>query len=162
MTTLSLFQNRGKLIFIVAVATILLVIAGLTGANLAEARGAVFCDGTYLVGFDNIKNLWTFSMDGTVQVTDSQELDINLSHAQGAWQRATSAGEVKAMWLAFLNDSELSYARVDADITFENACDTLTGTLDARTYTIDQDPLDPIGGTLVAENISFTGRRINP
>lgn len=100
-------------------------------------------------------------MDGTIQVTDSQELEIDLTHAQGAWQRA-GAREVKAMWLAFLMDAGLSYGRVDADITFENGCDTLKGTFDVRTYTIDQDPLDPTGGTPLVDNISFTGRRINP
>jgi hypothetical protein len=161
MITVSLFQNRGKVIFVGAVATILLVIVGLTSVNLAEARGAASCDGTYLVEYSEIKNLWTFSMDGTIQVTDSQELDINLSHAQGAWQRA-GAREVKAMWLAFLNFSGPGYGRVDADITFENGCDTIKGTFDARTYTIDQDPLDPTGGTPVVENISFTGQRLNP
>lgn len=161
MITVSLFQNRGKVIFIAAVATILLIIAGLTSVNLAEARGAASCDGTYLVEYPGIKNLWTFSMDGTIQVTDSQELEIDLTHAQGAWQRA-GAREVKAMWLAFLMDAGLSYGRVDADITFENGCDTLKGTFDVRTYTIDQDPLDPTGGTPLVDNISFTGRRINP
>ena len=157
----SLFQNRGKVIVIVAVATVLLVIVGLTSVNMAEARGAASCDGTYLVEYSEIKNLWTFSKDGTVQVTDTQELDLNLSHSQGAWQ-IDGANDIKATWLAFLKMPDLSYVRVDADITFEKGCDTLTGTFNARQYLIEQDPLDPTGGTLVAENISFTGRRISP
>ena len=163
MIGITRFQNRGKLIFMAAVATILLVSVGLTSANLAEARGAASCDGTFLVDFTYGKNLWTFSMDGTMQVTDSQELEIDLSHAQGAWQRV-GAREVNAVWLAFLMTSvpEPEYGRVDADITFENGCEALYGTMDVRTYLFENDPLDPIGGTLVEENIPFSGRRINP
>ena len=166
MIMVSLFQNRGKVIFIALLASILLFITGLTSANLVKARGAAPCDGTYLVEYSEIKNLWSLSKDGTVQVTDTQELELNLSHAQGAWQRA-GARKVKAIWLAFLIDSSfpgLSYGRVDADITFEYGCDTIKGTFDVREYSINEDPLDPTGVNPIpgAEDIPFTGRRINP
>jgi hypothetical protein len=164
MNTVSIFQNIDKKIIFVAVATILLAMVGLASVNLAQARGAASCDGTYLIEYPGTNNLWTFSKDGTVQVTDTQELDINLSHAQGVWQLSGASG-IKATWLAFLGNpdtTEIPYGRVDAEITFENGCDTLQGTFDARQYKFEEDPLDPTGGELIADNISFTGRRINP
>ena len=165
MDTISIFQEKGKVILVAGLASILLIIVGLAGANLAAAQGAAACDGTYLVEVGQSEALWSFSKDGIFQATDSAEIFLGFSHQQGAWRHA-GANQAKATWLDFSFNPTAStpagYARIDADLFFDNGCDTLTGTLGLRLYGPSDDPLDPAAGFPVGDDILFTGRRINP
>ena len=67
--------------------------------------------------------------------------------------------------LLYLSRSDRSYryGRVDAELEFGSACESLTGTLDVWVYEPTEDPLDrTTGGTPYPETLSFTGRRVNP
>lgn len=109
--------------------------------------------------------IWTLTKDGTVSVTDSAEVFIGYSHAQGAW-RNTGERQAKATFIDLTFDPNgplpAGYARVDADIAFADGCDSLTGTIDLSVYGSTGHPLDPAGGFQVGQDIPFTGRRVNP
>lgn len=164
MIKIEISQNKSKLIFIVAMATILLLIVGFTSVNIAGAKVKT-CDGTYLVDLGQSEALWTLSKDGVFHGTDSAELFLGFSHAQGAW-RQTGVKTVKATWLDFNFDPYTEvpegYGRIEADLIFGSDCDTFSGTLDLRLYGSLEDPLDPTEGFLALDDLSFSGRRINP
>jgi hypothetical protein len=164
MIKIEISQNKSKLIFIVAMATILLLIVGFTSVNIAGAKVKT-CDGAFLVDLGQSEALWTLSKEGIFHGTDSAELFLGFSHAQGAW-RQTGLRTAKATWLDFNFDPYASapagYARIDADLVFGSNCETFSGTLDLRLYGSSDDPLDPSGGSLALDDLSFSGRRINP
>jgi hypothetical protein len=165
MITKNISQNTGKLLILLVIATIILLIAGLTTASNAGAKGASSCFGTYLVDVTQSEGIWTLSQDGTVQVTDSNEQLFSFSHQQGSWE-STGSKTAKMTFLDFTFDPDTSahngYARSDAELAFEKDCGSFSGALDLRIYGLSGDPLVPTGELLLIEDIGFTGRRVNP
>lgn len=149
------------------VAAIIILIVGSAGVSLAQddVSGRRACSGTYLVDLGQSEALWTLSRDGAILITDSAEQVYGFSHQQGAWRR-TSAGEIRATWLDFNFDANAptpaSYSRIDASLVFARDCDTFSGSLDLRNYLPTDDPLDPTGGEFVIEDVTFTGRVVEP
>jgi hypothetical protein len=123
------------------------------------------CTGTYLVtGALGDLQLWSFSDEGTIQVTNSAEDEQAFSHGQGAWRRLRSGGGVHLTILDFPVDGVIppsTMARVDAALTFGRSCATLSGELSLRFYSLPaEDPLNPAAGTHVLTE-TFTGRLVN-
>jgi hypothetical protein len=121
------------------------------------------CVGTYLlVGEGGDMDIWTLSGDGTAQVTSSAEDVAAFSHEQGSW-RQLPTGVVNATVLDFPIDGEgtpSQVARVDATLTFSNACRDVALDLDLRYYQVPaEDPLDPTAGTYLLSE-SYTGRAV--
>jgi hypothetical protein len=121
------------------------------------------CAGTYLVvGDSGTWAMWTLSADGTAQVTNSSEDAYSFSHEQGAWRQLPS-GVVNATVLDFTVEGAASptqVARVDASMTFSNACHELAGDLELRNYAVpSEDPLD-MNAVSVIFSESFTGRLV--
>jgi hypothetical protein len=121
------------------------------------------CVGTYLVvGESGDTSTWTLSADGTVQKTSSSEDAAFFTHQQGAWRQLPS-GEVHVTTLDFPVDgvvTPVQVARVDAALTFSNACADLAGSLDLRFYSVpSEDPLDPTDGSFILSE-DFTGRQV--
>jgi hypothetical protein len=109
-------------------------------------------------------SLWTLSGDGTAQVTSSAEdaTSARFSHQQGAW-RQLPTGAVNVTTLDFPVDeaqNPTAVARVDAELSFSNACQDVAGELELRYYAVpSEDPLDPSdGASLLSE--TFTGRAV--
>lgn len=143
----------------------ILLLIGLSGVSMVSAEGGGPCYGTYLVDLDQSVGIWTLSKDGSVLVTDSAEQFIGFSHEQGAWTH-TVERQARATFIDLTFDPNgplpAGYARIDANLAFADGCDSLDGTLDIRVYGESGDPLDPTGGFQIADDIPFTGRRINP
>lgn len=122
------------------------------------------CVGTYLMAEepDGAWSLWTLSGDGTAQVTSSAEDSASFSHQQGAW-RQLPTGAVNITTLDFPVDAAqvpANVARVDAELSFSNACQDVAGELELRYYQVpDEDPLDPSAGTYILSE-TFTGRPV--
>ena len=121
------------------------------------------CVGTYLMVEDvGAWSLWTLSGDGTAQVTSSAEDSASFSHQQGAW-RQLPTGSVNVTTLDFPVDdaqSPANVARVDAELSFSNACQDVAGSLELRYYSVpSEDPLDAGAGTFILSE-SFTGRPV--
>jgi hypothetical protein len=131
----------------------------------AASSGSRFpkCAGTYLyVGDAGDYQLWTFSADGTAQLTNSTEDVFAFTHEQGAWRQLPS-GVVHLTTLDFPVDNAVTPAtisRVDASVTFAAGCATFSGSLELRTYSIpSQDPLDPADGSHVLFE-DFSARQV--
>jgi hypothetical protein len=107
-------------------------------------------------------SLWTISGDGTAQVTSSAEDSADFSHQQGSWRQLPS-GVVNVTTLDFPVDgvqSPANVARVDAELSFSNACQDVSGELALRYYAVpSEDPLDPSDGTFLLSE-TFTGRAV--
>jgi hypothetical protein len=151
---------------IIAAAIVLLLAIPATRSFAAEGQdGGGACYGTYFVDLGQSVGIWTLSKDGTVQITDSAEVFLGFSHEQGAWQH-TGDREARATFIDLTFDPNGSlpagYARADAELTYADGCDSLTGALDLRVYGSTGDPLDPNGGLLIGDDIPFNGRRVNP
>jgi hypothetical protein len=125
------------------------------------------CIGTYLmVEGSGTQSLWTFASDGTLQITSSaqdvdDEFTDNFSEQHGAWKRA-GQGNVETTTLDFTVDglyAPTRIARVDALVTFSNACRDVTGSFDLRFYVMPADPLDINAGTLAFSDM-VTGRQV--
>lgn len=163
MIRVHLFGNMGKVLFLVFIAAVLLLIVGYATAEIAGAKKANTCFGTYLVDVTESEALWTISQDGMFQGTDSAEQTLIFSHQQGAWV-STGSNKAKATWLDFPTaPAAHSYARVDAELTFGSDCESMTGTFDVWLYLPSEDPLDrTTGGEQVIYDRPFAGRRVNP
>ena len=121
------------------------------------------CVGTYLMVEDlGAWSLWTISGDGTAQVTSSAEDSADFSHQQGSWRQLPS-GVVNVTTLDFPVDDLLTpenVARVDAELSFSNACHDVSGELELRYYAVpSEDPLDATDGTFIL-GVTFTGRAV--
>jgi hypothetical protein len=121
------------------------------------------CIGTYLMTEElGAWSLWTLSGDGTAQVTSSAEDSAAFSHQQGAW-RQLPTGAVNVTTLDFpVDDAQTptAVARVDAELSFSNACQDVAGDLELRYYAVpSEDPLDPSAGTFILSE-TFTGRPV--
>jgi len=121
------------------------------------------CVGTYLMVEElGAWSLWTISGDGTAQVTSSAEDSADFSHQQGSWRQLPS-GVVNVTTLDFPVDDLLTpenVARVDAELSFSNACHDVSGELELRFYAVpSEDPLDATDGTFIL-GVTFTGRAV--
>jgi hypothetical protein len=164
MITIKISKNKRLRFLILSMVTILLLTAGIVSVSIANAKVKI-CPGTYLVDLGQSAALWTLSEDGNFQGSDSAEIFLGFSHAQGAWEQ-TGVRTASATWLDISFDANAGtpagYARVDADLVFSSDCETLSGTLDLRIYAPTEDPLDTTGTSPVIIDLPFTGRRINP
>lgn len=169
MSTLkSAWSRTGKVnaVALLASAALLLVVlfAIAMMATRVDAAGANSrrCIGTYLVvEGSGVQSLWTFGTDGTLQVTSSAEDAETFSHMQGAWKRI-GPGMVETTSLDFDIDgvhAPTSIARVDALVTFSNACSNVAGTFELRFYPTPADPLDINAATVVFSD-TLTGREV--
>ena len=166
MIRVGLYQNMGKVLIALVIASVLILIVGLTTANNAGAKGAASCFGTYLIEFDNNQSvgIWSLSNVGTAHATDSAEQVFGFSHLQGSWKSKGDTANVTLLNIT-INPSAttpLGYGRVDAELTFGENCESTTGTYDVRLYGPLEDPLDRTIGTLVTDGAELEGRRINP
>lgn len=172
-TVRNAWNRRGKskpFIWLVLAVFILAGMLGILGKTTGAAKAAPNsrkCIGTYLmVEGSGTQSLWTFGTNGTLQITSSaQDVDDaftdGFSHQQGAWKRAGS-GMVKTTTLDFATDgayAPTSIARVDALVTFSNACQNVSGSFDLRFYPTPADPLD-INAASVAFSDTLTGRLV--
>ncbi len=127
-----------------------LFLAQLFDPHSSEARDGCI-PGTYLVKEGSgTQSIWTFSEDGTLQITSLAEVAFNFSHLQGAWRRSTR-GQAKAVALDFDFISSpigngappASVARIDIAISFSRECREVEGTLELRFF--DPKTEDPPG-----------------
>jgi hypothetical protein len=166
MIKFSLFQKLGKVMILLVIVMALLIIAGLTTSSRAGAKGAASCFGTYLIEFDNqSEGTWTLSIDGTAHATDSAEQVFGFSHLQGSWKSSGKTAMVTLLNFTIDPNSvePAGYARVDAEVTFGNGCESITGVYDLWLYGSAEDPLDrTTGGFQGGDDLVLSGRRINP
>ncbi len=163
-------NTRIKLVGFIVLATILLISLGTISladegdSNEPDDLWARACYGTYLVELPNTSAIWTLSRDGTFQGTDAAETTLSFDHQQGSWERRGKMA--KGTWLNFRIDPDSSemkeFGRVDAEFTFSDQCEAISGTFDLRFYALTGDPLETNAGNLIVDGDPFTGRRINP
>lgn len=131
--------------------------------------GAHACmPGTYLVEQDDgTQSVWTLSRDGEVHITSSAEAALQFSHEQGVWkQSGARIAKVTTLDFSFgppVNGEEppLAIARVDARLTFFDACHRVAGSFELRFFDPQsEDALDPSTDTGEPLIGMFTGRRL--
>jgi hypothetical protein len=107
-------------------------------------------------------SLWTLSGDGTAQVTSSAEDSADFSHQRGAWRQLPS-GVVNVTTLDVrVDDAQVStnVARVDAELSFTDACQDEAGELELRYYAVpSEDPSVRRPGAFILSE-AFTGRHV--
>ena len=128
--------------------------------------------GSYLAAEGSgTQSLFTFSSDGTFQVTSSAERAFGFSHIQGTWERQ-GAHDARAVGLDFGLPSALTGAgappewisRIDLSLRFSQDCGQFAGGFELRFNDATEDPLEapttPPDGvdTLIARRIQVPDR----
>jgi hypothetical protein len=134
----------------------------------AEAGARACIPGTYLIKQeDGTQSLWSLSRDGGVHITSSAEAELQFSHEQGIWQQTgPRTARITTLDFSFRRPpddgvSPLSIARVDAQLTFFEACRRVEGNFELRFFDPQsEDALDPLTDTGDPLGGAFTGRRL--
>ena len=143
----------------------------LVATSLATPRsvgaGGGCIPGSYLAAEGSgTQSLFTFSSDGTFQVTSSAERAFGFGHIQGTWQRQ-GAQDVRALGLDFGLQLDPTgdgappewITRIDMSLKFSQDCRRFAGDFELRFYDATEDPLEaPTTAPAGADTV--TARRI--